>query len=111
MVERTRPEPWQVGQGFSITVPAPPQRVQGWLIEKNPWLSDVTPRPLQTGQIVGDVPTAAPEPWQVGQALALSTGTFTVTPREGVLERQADLSLDVAAAARGRRTGRRDRRG
>ena len=51
------------------------------MIEKKPWLSEVTPRPLQTGQIVGAVPAAAPEPWQVGQALALSTGTCTVTPR------------------------------
>jgi hypothetical protein len=45
-----------------MTVPAPPQRVHGWLIEKKPWLSEVTPRPLQTGQIVGAVPGVAPEP-------------------------------------------------
>jgi hypothetical protein len=43
-------------------VPAPPQRSHGWLIEKKPWLSDVTPRPLHTGQMVGAVPAAAPEP-------------------------------------------------
>ena len=104
--------PWQVGQGFSITVPAPPQRRHGWLSEKRPWLSDVTPRPLQTGQIVGDVPGAAPEPWQVGQALALSTGTFTVDAAQGVGERQPDLaSTSRAAGGRARRPGRRDRRG
>ena len=39
------------------------------------------PRPLQTGQIVGEVPGAAPEPRHVVHGLAFSTGTFTVAPR------------------------------
>ena len=33
---RTAPLPWQVGQGSSITVPAPPHSEQGWEIENMP---------------------------------------------------------------------------
>ena len=32
------PEPLQAGHGFSTIEPAPPQREQGWLSAKNPWL-------------------------------------------------------------------------
>ena len=35
--------------------PAPPHCGHGWLIEKNPWLSLSTPRPLHRGQVWGIV--------------------------------------------------------
>src|SRR5918998_1689464 len=47
---RRRPSPAQVGHGCSITVPEPPQREHGRVIENRPWPSDSTPRPWQTGQ-------------------------------------------------------------
>src|SRR5262245_29159264 len=64
-----------------MTVPAPPQVRQVFEIEKKPWLPEVTPRPLQSGQILGDVPGAAPVPWHAVQPTALTTGTLSVTPR------------------------------
>ena len=42
---RSRPWPLQVGHGSSITVPEPPQREHGRVIEKTPWPWDSTPRP------------------------------------------------------------------
>src|SRR5919197_6203086 len=42
---RRRPWPPHVGHGSSITVPEPPQREHGRVIEKTPWPCDSTPRP------------------------------------------------------------------
>ena len=42
---RSRPAPEQVGHGSSITVPEPPQREHGRVIENTPWPCDSTPRP------------------------------------------------------------------
>src|SRR4051812_35599772 len=77
---RTRPSPWQVWQGCSMTVPEPPHWWQGRGIENRPWPSDSTPRPLQTGQTIGEVPRPAPVPRQVGQAARGATGTGTRAP-------------------------------
>src|ERR687889_2646078 len=77
---RRRPSPPQVGQGSSITVPEPPQRAHGRVIENSPWPWDSTPRPWQTGQTVGDVPGSAPVPRQVGQAECVATETGTCAP-------------------------------
>src|SRR5215213_4915278 len=77
---RRRPWPAQVGHGSSITVPAPPQREQGRVMENSPWPSDSTPRPWQTGQTVGEVPGRAPVPRQVLQAAWVATETGTCAP-------------------------------
>ena len=42
---RSRPAPAHVGHGSSITVPEPPQREHGRVIENTPWPWDSTPRP------------------------------------------------------------------
>ena len=65
MTVRTAPAPWHVGQGSSMTVPAPPQREQGWEMENMPWPCVSIPRPSQRGQTIGVVPGLAPVPRQV----------------------------------------------
>ena len=47
------------------------------MIENTPWPWASTPRPLQTGQTVGEVPGRAPEPRHVvhGEWVATETGT------------------------------------
>ena len=77
---RMRPWPWQVWHGFSITVPEPPQRSHGRVMENRPWPWDSTPRPWQTGQTTGWVPGSAPVPRQVGQAECVATETGTCAP-------------------------------
>src|SRR5579875_280474 len=77
---RRAPEPLQVGQGSSITVPEPWQLEHGWEIEKIPWLWDSTPRPWQTGHTRGEVPGFAPEPWQVGHGWEVGTESETCAP-------------------------------
>src|SRR3954451_2911043 len=74
------PEPPHVSHGCSITSPLPPQRGQGWLIEKKPWLSVSTPRPPQRGQTLGDVPGFAPDPRHAGHVACLGTVTETSAP-------------------------------
>src|SRR3954462_10553109 len=76
-ISRRRPWPWQVGHGSSITVPEPPQREHGRVIENSPWPSDSTPRPWQTGQTLGEVPGRAPVPRHVGQGTCVFTATGT----------------------------------
>ena len=77
---RSRPWPAQVGHGSSITVPEPPQRAHGRVIENRPWPSDSTPRPWQTGHTAGAVPGRAPVPRQVPQAACVATETGTCAP-------------------------------
>ena len=77
---RRRPWPAQVGHGSSITVPEPPQRAHGRVIENRPWPSDSTPRPWQTGHTAGAVPGRAPVPRQVPQAACVATETGTCAP-------------------------------
>src|SRR5918997_5054157 len=77
---RVRPWPWHVWQGCSITVPEPPQRPHGRVIENRPWPSDSTPRPWQTGQTAGVVPGRAPVPRQGPQATWVATDTGTCAP-------------------------------
>src|ERR671917_1648400 len=77
---RSRPSPAQVGHGSSITVPEPPQRLHGRVIENRPWPSDSTPRPWQTGHTAGAVPGRAPVPRQVPQAAWVATETGTCAP-------------------------------
>src|SRR3954454_7894238 len=77
---RRRPWPAQVGHGSSITVPEPPQREHGRVIENRPWPSDSTPRPWHTGQTVGAVPGRAPVPRHVPQATCVATVTGTWAP-------------------------------
>src|SRR5271166_3191010 len=74
------PEPWQVGHGSSITVPAPPHNEQGWEMENMPcpWVS--IPRPSQRGQTDGVVPGLAPVPRQVGQVACIGTCSGTCAP-------------------------------
>src|ERR687895_1827914 len=77
---RRRPWPPHVGHGSSITVPEPPQRAHGRVIENRPWPSDSTPRPWQTGHTDGAVPGRAPVPRQVPQAACVETLTGTCAP-------------------------------
>src|ERR687894_3316997 len=77
---RSRPWPPHVGHGSSITVPEPPQREHGRVIEKTPWPWDSTPRPWQTGQTIGEVPGRAPVPRQVLHATCVATVTGTWAP-------------------------------
>ena len=63
-----------------MTVPEPPHWWHGRVIENRPWPSDSTPRPLQTGQTIGEVPGSAPVPRQVGQAACVATETGTCAP-------------------------------
>src|SRR3954471_9754745 len=79
-ISRSRPWPLQVGQGSSITVPEPPQREHGRVIENTPWPWDSTPRPLQTGQTFGEVPGRAPVPRHVMHALWVATVTGICAP-------------------------------
>src|SRR5262249_29927181 len=81
LVRTSRPVPWQLWHGFSMTVPLPRQRGHGSDRANSPWLSETTPRPLHTGQMTGDVPGSAPVPPQTRQAVATSTGIFTSRPR------------------------------
>ena len=74
------PDPRQVGQGSSMTVPLPPQCEQGWEIENRPWLSASTPRPWHPGQISAVVPGLAPVPWQVGHGADVGTASGTCAP-------------------------------
>src|SRR3954463_5116348 len=79
-LSRRRPWPPQVGQGSSITVPEPPQREHGRVMENTPWPCASTPRPLQTGQTFGVVPGRAPVPRHVVQAAWVATVTGTWAP-------------------------------
>src|ERR687898_241522 len=77
---RSLPCPPHVGHGSSITVPEPPQREHGRVIENTPWPWDSTPRPWQTGQTIGEVPGRAPVPRQVLHATWVATETGTCAP-------------------------------
>src|SRR6185437_1183805 len=77
---RTAPLPGHVGQGSSITVPAPPHSEHGWEIENIPWPCVSMPRPSQRGHTFGVVPGFAPVPWQVGHAWCIGTCSGTCAP-------------------------------
>src|SRR6201999_4485580 len=77
---RCAPEPLQVGHGFSITVPDPPQLEHGCEIEKMPWFWGSMPRPWQTGETFGEVPGRPPEPCQVGHGCDVGTDSGTCVP-------------------------------
>ena len=61
---RTCPDPRHVGQGFSMTVPEPPQAGHVWRTWKNPPPLITCPRPLHVGHVLRELPRAAPVPWQ-----------------------------------------------
>src|SRR3954454_16354425 len=77
---RSRPWPPQVGHGSSMTVPEPPQRAHGRVIENRPWPWDSTPRPWHTGQTTGEVPGRAPVPRQVVHGAWVETWTGICAP-------------------------------
>ena len=108
---RSRPWPAQVGHGSSITVPEPPQRAHGRVIENRPWPSDSTPRPWQTGHTAGEVPGRAPVPRQVAAGGVRGDGDGHLRALDGLLERQRDGRLQVAAALGRRASCARRRRG
>src|SRR5581483_5937462 len=80
LIRRSRPEPWQCGHGFSITVPLPRHRGHGCESAKSPCDSAFTPRPLHSGQMTGALPGCAPVPPQTPHDTVSSTGTFTSAP-------------------------------
>src|SRR3954463_8116200 len=106
-LSRRRPWPPQVGQGSSITVPLPPQREHGRVMENTPWPCASTPRPLQTGHTLGVVPGRAPLPRQVVQALCVATVTGTWAPsmacsKDSVTVVSRSLPFSVAGLVRAR---------
>ncbi len=106
---RTAPEPAQVGQGSSITVPLPPQREQGWEIENMPCPCVSIPRPSQRGHTFGVVPGLAPVPWQVEHSAAGGHRQWNLRARDRLVEGDPHLGLQVASAL-GARAWRADRR-
>src|SRR5258708_26017616 len=80
----TRPSPSHSGHGLRMTVPNPPQLGHARDVITWPrndlvtWL--ISPRPLQTSQVVGWLPGALPSPEQVGQTTAVSTVSSLVAP-------------------------------
>src|SRR4051794_11553365 len=84
-----------------MTVPEPPQREHGRVIENRPCPWDSTPRPWQTGQTIGSVPGSAPVPRQVGHGVWLVTATGTcapVTACEKAIETSVSRSRPFSAA-------------
>src|SRR4029450_144625 len=84
MMAPSRPVPWHLWHGFSITVPLPRQRGHGSDRAKRPWLSETTPPPWQTGQITRAAPGSAP-----------------VAPRSAQGEEPLALREDASAVADG----------
>ena len=76
----TRPDPWQVAQGLSITWPWPWQVAQVRSMVKKPCWARTRPRPWQVGQLTGLEPLAAPVPEQVSHAAAVGTRTVACLP-------------------------------
>src|SRR3954453_16772090 len=86
-----------------MTVPEPPQREHGRVIENRPCPWDSTPRPWQTGQTIGSVPGSAPVPRQVGHGVWLVTATGTcapVTACENEIETSVSRSRPRSACGR-----------
>ncbi len=96
LIVRRAPQPPQVAHGSSMIEPEPPQRWHGFEIEKTPWPCCSTPRPWQTGQIVGAVPGLAPEPWQVSQVVEVGTASDVCVPST------ASSKLSVTSVSRSR---------
>ena len=73
LVRLTAPLPRQVGQGWWIILPVPPQRWQGPLLCTMPkgvrFVVRTVPLPLQSGQVSAVVPGAQPVPRAVGALL------------------------------------------
>src|SRR3954447_9041092 len=80
LMRRSRPLPLQFLHGCSMTVPLPRQRGHGCESANKPCDSDLTPRPLHSGQMIGAVPGCAPVPPHSWQATVNSTGTFVSAP-------------------------------
>ena len=64
-VRRTDPAPLHVAHGVSMMRPVARHRRHGCAIEKKPWLTAISPLPSHSGHVIGLVPGAAPDPWQV----------------------------------------------
>ncbi len=93
---RSRPEPWHFEHGCSITVPLPRQRGHGCDSANRPCDSEMTPRPLHSGQMTGAVPGSAPVPPHFEHATVSSTGTFASAPRsESSNERRTSVSTSA----------------
>ena len=88
------------GTGSSITVPLPPQREHGRVIENTPWPWASTPRPLQTGQTFGAVPGRAPVPRQVVHAHVRGHRHRHLRALDRLVERQRDRRSPGRARAR-----------
>src|SRR3954471_10087719 len=76
-------------------------------MEKTPWPWASTPRPLQTGQTLGDVPGRAPLPRQVVHAAWVATDTGTCAPsvacsKDSVTVVSRSLPASVAGLVRAR---------
>src|SRR4051794_11227403 len=77
---RSTPLPLPVGHGDPTTAPRPFPGGRPRLNERGLWLPPPAPRPPHVGQTTGDVPGAAPLPWQVWHAISLVRLTVVVTP-------------------------------
>src|SRR5262249_49012476 len=76
----TRPEPTQLGQGFSITWPRPWHETQVRSSVKKPCACRTRPRPLQVAQVLGLVPALAPVPEQASQVTEVGSRTCAFLP-------------------------------
>jgi len=74
------PSPWQSLQGEVTTLPVPWQRPQVRATLKNPCWKVTWPRPPHEVQATGEVPGAAPEPWQVPQVSPRGIWRFVSVP-------------------------------
>ena len=76
----TRPEPAQLGHGFSITWPRPWQATQVRSSVKKPWVWRTLPAPPQVAQVFGLEPGFAPEPEHASQVTEVGMRTCAVLP-------------------------------
>jgi hypothetical protein len=77
----TWPSPPQSLQGVATMRPVPWQRPQVRATLKNPCWNVTWPRPPQDAQVVGEVPGAAPLPWQVAHGSARGIWMWVSVPK------------------------------
>src|SRR5438105_11936569 len=88
----TLPAPRQVAQGSVTTLPAPWQWEQVREIWKNPCVIRSSPAPWQVGQVLGEVPGFAPEPWQVEHCLCRWILTLASLPTAASVQLTSSVS-------------------
>ncbi len=96
----TAPAPRQVAQGFSITVPLPPQAGHGREKANGPWFWETEPLPPQVGQVLGRVPGLRTAPLAGGADGPAGHGEGHGYTGEGLVEGDGDVRLEITPLAR-----------